>query len=193
MLSVGERHKLSQSRKKAILAAVERKRRQRTVATVVVAVILIAVIVVGIYASTLPKAEQVQLIPANIGLLPNCNRPLHTHDASGTIHVETDENRDYVLGDFFFVWGKIFNNSGVFPYTQPLPPYLDRCVTGTLVYHSHPVLTIIFKKDAPSAITMTVNGNPEARMQNFPLPRDSTANPENIVITYGPGVPASFG
>ncbi len=182
---------LAQSRKKAILEGVQRKRRQRTIATVVVVVILIAIVVIGIYAVNLPKNEQVILIPANIGLLPNCNRPLHTHDTTGTIHVETDQNQDYKLGDFFLIWGKTFNSSGVFPYSQPLPSYLDICVTGTLVYHSHPVLTIIYKKDAPSTITMTVNGNPEPLMQNFPLPRDT--NPTNIVITYGPGVPASFG
>jgi len=34
--------------------------------------------------------------------------PLHTHDSSGTIHVESNANRNsipYTLGDFFNVWG----------------------------------------------------------------------------------------
>ena len=31
--------------------------------------------------------------------------PLHTHDASGTIHVESTVNRNYTLGEFLNIWG----------------------------------------------------------------------------------------
>ena len=31
--------------------------------------------------------------------------PLHTHDSSGTIHVESNAERDYNLGQFLDVWG----------------------------------------------------------------------------------------
>ena len=31
--------------------------------------------------------------------------PLHTHDASGTIHVESNANRNYTLGEFVNIWG----------------------------------------------------------------------------------------
>jgi hypothetical protein len=31
--------------------------------------------------------------------------PLHTHDGTGTIHVESSVNRDYTLGEFLDVWG----------------------------------------------------------------------------------------
>lgn len=30
--------------------------------------------------------------------------PLHTHDSSGTIHVESSIERDYTLGEFLDVW-----------------------------------------------------------------------------------------
>jgi hypothetical protein len=33
--------------------------------------------------------------------------PLHTHDNSGTIHVESSIERDYTLGEFLDVWGGI--------------------------------------------------------------------------------------
>ncbi len=190
---MGDDDKLSQARKKTILQGVQKKRRQRAIATVVVAVILIAVVVGAAIALSAPKTEQRQYIPANIGLLPNCNRPLHTHDDSGTIHVETDQPVNYTIGDFFLIWGKTFNSSGIFPSNQPLPSYLDRCVAtaGPPGYHVHPVLTIIYKTNAPSTITMTVNGNQEPLMQNYVFRRDSGAY--DIVITYGPGVPASFG
>ena len=47
-----------------------------------------------------------QTIPANIGLNDVCERAIHTHDATGTIHVEAQAQRDYVLNDFFDVWGE---------------------------------------------------------------------------------------
>ena len=31
--------------------------------------------------------------------------PLHTHDESGTIHIESVINRDYTLGEFLSIWG----------------------------------------------------------------------------------------
>lgn len=31
--------------------------------------------------------------------------PLHTHDDSGIIHVESSINRNYTLGEFFKIWG----------------------------------------------------------------------------------------
>ncbi len=45
-------------------------------------------------------------IPANQGGRDreNCWRPLHTHDDTGTIHIEADVRRDWTLGEFFQVW-----------------------------------------------------------------------------------------
>jgi hypothetical protein len=40
--------------------------------------------------------------------------PLHTHDTSGTIHVESNVVRNYTLGEFLNIWGGIdFNNKTV--------------------------------------------------------------------------------
>jgi len=36
--------------------------------------------------------------------------PLHTHDASGTIHVESTINRNYTLGEFLNIWGGLDTN-----------------------------------------------------------------------------------
>ncbi|MCX6787993.1 MAG: hypothetical protein NT108_02400 [Candidatus Kaiserbacteria bacterium] len=54
-----------------------------------------------------------QSIPANIGVKPACMNALHTHDASGTLHVESPEKRDFTLGDFFAVWGQTFSKDQV--------------------------------------------------------------------------------
>ena len=43
---------------------------------------------------------------ANIfGLITRAMSPLHTHDSSGTIHVESTEYRNYTLGQFLNIWG----------------------------------------------------------------------------------------
>ncbi len=49
-----------------------------------------------------------QPIPANAGITPSCMHPLHTHDATGTLHIESPDVREFVLGDFFYVWGQTY-------------------------------------------------------------------------------------
>lgn len=39
--------------------------------------------------------------------------PTHTHETSGVIHVESNEKRDYTLGDFLSVWGMDFSGKTV--------------------------------------------------------------------------------
>lgn len=54
-----------------------------------------------------------QEIPANIGISFSCMHPLHTHDTTGTLHVESPTKRDFTLGDFFAVWKKPFNRDQI--------------------------------------------------------------------------------
>jgi hypothetical protein len=45
-------------------------------------------------------------VPAGVGIDPVAGyAPLHTHDPSGIIHVESPTVRTYTLGEFFAVWG----------------------------------------------------------------------------------------
>ena len=47
-------------------------------------------------------------VPAGIGIDPAAGfAPLHTHDASGVIHVESPTVRTYTLGQLFAVWGAV--------------------------------------------------------------------------------------
>jgi len=84
---------------------------------------------------------QAVMIPANIGIDPSlwqdhsldaygmqampsmrmgAMAPLHTHDASGEIHLESLEVRDYTLGDFVRIWGESFDSQQVLGHTaQP--------------------------------------------------------------------------
>lgn len=83
---------------------------------------------------------QQQQIPANIGVGHELMRPIHTHDSSGEIHVEGPCKRDFVVGDFFKIWGKEFSNECIF----------DNCIdSGTL--------------------TMSVNGQQNTEFENLVL------------------------
>ncbi len=52
-----------------------------------------------------------QVIPANIGVSTGVMRPIHTHDSSGEVHMEGPCQRDFILGEFFDVWEKEFNET----------------------------------------------------------------------------------
>jgi hypothetical protein len=58
-------------------------------------------------------------IPALIGI-PNPESfisIIHTHDASGLIHVESPVKQDYYLGEFFDIWGVEFDQTHLGGYT----------------------------------------------------------------------------
>lgn len=54
-----------------------------------------------------------QVIPANIGINALCMNAIHTHDASGTLHIESPVKKDFTLGDFFAVWQKSFTKEQI--------------------------------------------------------------------------------
>jgi sulfur carrier protein ThiS len=56
---------------------------------------------------------KIQEIPANIGVTSLCMNAVHTHDASGVLHVESPVKKDFTLGDFFAVWQKPFTKERV--------------------------------------------------------------------------------
>jgi len=119
-------------------------------------------------------------IPAKVGISGGCLRNIHTHAADGVIHTETETNndRDYTLGDFFLIWGNTFNDPklAIFNSTQ--------------IFDN--------KVDATHSLTMTVNNSPVTSFQAYVIPRNAgtstggssgcTPGPcqlYNIVITYG--------
>ena len=58
------------------------------------------------------------VIPEGIGITDNGDMPIHTHDASGEIHMEEDKptKESVTLGYFFQVWGKKFSKNCIFEY-----------------------------------------------------------------------------
>ncbi len=104
-----------------------------------------------------------QQIPSNIGVDGNCFRPIFTLAPTGAIHIVTDVNRDYTLGDFFLIWGNtygvsfsIFNRFQIFDY----------------------------KTNQNHNLTMFINHrgqiSPDTSFENYVLPRD--ANDTNIFL-----------
>ena len=88
---------------------------------------------------------QSQVIPANIGIRNACMNAIHTHDATGLLHVEAPVKKDFTLGDFFAVWQKEFNKD------QILDSKVDKTHTITLTVNDQPVdtfeNTILVDKD----------------------------------------------
>lgn len=207
----------TQTRKQKILGDVKKKRRQRAIISITIAVALIAIIVGAVIflrpaQNVVPLPDYlsrcvlgnlfyhshpnitVTINGANVPIADNtfaasggCGHPLHTHDASGVIHVETDVDRDYTLGDWFLIWGNFQNdrNYAIFNSTQIFSYKVD----PMHVHH----------------LTMTVNGVNDTTFGNHVIPRNASPNggtggvqgslcaapsgqacvKDNIVITYG--------
>jgi len=72
-------------------------------------------------------------VPRNVGVVPVSDDPdpdlcyywLHTHDASGLIHVESPHRTAFVLGDFFRVWGEPLDAYRVGDFHGPVRAFVD--------------------------------------------------------------------
>lgn len=53
-----------------------------------------------------------QALPSGLGLT-GCSYELHTHDSTGIVHLETDAQRTFTLGQFFSVWGQGVSSTNV--------------------------------------------------------------------------------
>lgn len=73
---------------------------------------------------------QNQVIPASVGIVGNCLHPIHTHDNTGIIHVESPVKRDFTLADFFAVWGKPFNKDQILDYKADNQHTIKETVDG---------------------------------------------------------------
>lgn len=49
---------------------------------------------------------------------------IHTHDATGIIHVESPDNRTYTLGDFFDIWGEPLRQGDVAGFRGKVRAYV---------------------------------------------------------------------
>ncbi|MFN3432073.1 MAG: discoidin domain-containing protein, partial [Candidatus Sericytochromatia bacterium] len=56
------------------------------------------------YVSIWYNGQRVE-IPANLGIADGKHATMHTHDATGTIHMEGPAGQRFTLGQFFTIWG----------------------------------------------------------------------------------------
>jgi len=94
--------------------------------------------------------NQSVIIPAQIGIISSptsiCFEPLHTHDASGIIHVEaSNTNMDYTLGDFFTIWNDTYGSVAF--QGQRLP----------IIFNATSILA--FKNDSTHHVKLLVDNN----------------------------------
>lgn len=103
-------------------------------------------------------------IPAGIGINEAAGfiSPIHTHDTSGIIHVESNTIRNFTLGEFFDIWGVRFTKDALGGYltsaTSTLQVYANgSLVSGdprSLVLAPHQEIVIVYgtKADMPKTI-----------------------------------------
>lgn len=104
---------------------------------------------------------QDQVIPANIGITANGLSPIHTHDATGKLHVESPQILAFRLKDFFTIWKNWSNND----------PNIVFTATNIL---GHEVVDPNHQR-----ITMTVDGVPSTDFGDLIL-----KDLQNILISY---------
>ena len=87
-------------------------------------------------------------VPALIGINVGANylTELHTHDTRGVIHIEAQNHRNFVLGQFVAEWGVFLNARCIGSYCDGLKWYVDgKRQTGnpqTLQLKSHQEIAI---------------------------------------------------
>jgi hypothetical protein len=102
-------------------------------------------------------------VPSGIGINPIARfiSPLHTHDVSGVMHVESDVKRDFTLGQFFDVWGLRFSQSCIGGYCAKGADKLRVFVNGKpvsndprgLVLRDHQEIAVVY---GPAAAGVSV-------------------------------------
>jgi hypothetical protein len=106
------------------------------------------------------NGQSVPLV-ANTGIAPDgvtsqanvtCYYWLHTHDASGVIHIESPTTKLYALSDFFDIWQQKFSSSGSFPTQLSSSAGWTIYVNGKqvntdfnhLMLHAHDLITLAY-------------------------------------------------
>ena len=97
---------------------------------------------------TLLRDGKTVKVPALIGidLQHECLYWLHTHDATGIVHIESPDTRTYTLGQFFDVWGQPLSATRAASLSGKLKVFVaSRRVSGdprVIVLKPHELITI---------------------------------------------------
>ena len=115
----------------------------------------------------------------------SCFEPLHTHDSSGIIHVESpDSVTQYTLGDFFQIWNETYSTISINGISQPI------------VLTSNDILG--YKPDQTHTLSLIVDGSSSSAYQNLVLNNYDYCNsqtngppcsPTAVINPYPPSYP----
>lgn len=83
-------------------------------------------------------------IPQDIGVNESAGyiSPIHTHDGSGIIHVESPTVQKFTLGQFFNVWGVRFNNQCLGGYCEQNDKKLSVFINGQIQSDNYADITL---------------------------------------------------
>jgi hypothetical protein len=95
-----------------------------------------------------------RVVPALVGFRgPAGFLPIHTHDTSGIIHVESTLKRTFTLGDFFAIWGKPFSSQQILGSRVDATHTIVMTVNGRVrknfdswILHSHDDIVISYQR-----------------------------------------------
>ncbi|WP_186310787.1 hypothetical protein [Paraburkholderia sp. BCC1886] len=71
------------------------------------------------------KDGQTLALPANVGILAQCNYEMHTHDSTGIVHIETPTLKNFTLGQFFDIWGEPLTSTNIAGVTGTVVAYIN--------------------------------------------------------------------
>lgn len=97
-------------------------------------------------------------VPAGVGIVKSgtCFQPVHTHDASGVIHVESpDTSTQYTLGEFFQIWNATYHAVTINGANHPI------------IFNSTDILG--FRADANHKVVLLVDGTPSSEYGSLVL------------------------
>jgi hypothetical protein len=103
-------------------------------------------------------------VPAGIGINEGANfiSPIHVHDTTGIIHVESPTVETFTLGQFFDVWGVKFTAECIGGYCTDATHSLTLVVNGqpyvgdprTLALTSHQEIAIVYGTETDTPVTI---------------------------------------
>lgn len=97
-----------------------------------------------------------ETMPNGIGVEGSIMRPIHTHDSSGKLHLESPCIRNFKLKEFFELWGRNFNSTCIFEF----------CTNST------------------NSMKVTVNGKEISSVEDYNIEDYVMKDLDDIVIEY---------
>jgi hypothetical protein len=136
-------------------------------------------------------------IPAEIGIQPTGDLPIHTHDNSGLLHIESPVARTFCLADFFAIWGRPFNSQQILRFhadrTHRISMLVDgrpSTAFGSLVLRDGEDIVISYQKIHPSRHRPGRRSGPHAHHGpgGVPsLPKADAGRPDGCRVSGGAG------